>query len=423
MTLYPLSTLVAVAKAQSPYYRDLYRDVPDGAPLQALPVVDQKAYWQANTVRDNRLLTGDMRDGVVFKSGGTTGDPKFSVYSRDEWQTFVQAFGEGLDAGGLRDGERVANLFYAGELYASFLFVTGSLDHARAGALHFPVSGKADFDMIAQTVDDFQIDVIAGTPTTLVNLAEHLTARQAVLPSVRRLLFGGESMYRDQRDTLRGAFPQAQAASIGYASVDAGLLGYADADCGPDEHRVFSRYTLLEILDDETGEPIREAGRAGRIVITNLTRLLMPVIRYPAGDRGMWLEDDGVADRKFRILGRSEEGARIGPITLYVEDIWHVLAPFHASLRIANFQMVATHEDRKDRLTLKIAAHGDAQALAQAADAVIQAVYAARPMVAQLLAQGLVHPLAVQWVDAAELDINPRTGKLRRVLDLRHASV
>ncbi|MGD9787886.1 MAG: AMP-binding protein [Sulfuricellaceae bacterium] len=245
MNIYPLPTLVAVARELSPYYRELYAGLPQNWQMENLPLVDQKAYWQANTVRNNRLLTGPLRDGIVFKSGGTTGDPKFSVFSRAEWRSFTQAFGSALDAGGLRDGERVANIFYAGELYASFVFIMNSLEHARADALQFPISGRADFDVIEHTVRDFDIDVVMGVPTTLVNLAEHLLGEERTLPSVKRLLFGGESLYPDQRQTLATAFPNAHAASIGYASVDAGLHGYADLGCGPDEHRVFGRHTIL----------------------------------------------------------------------------------------------------------------------------------------------------------------------------------
>lgn len=420
MNIYPLPTLVAVARSLSPFFRELYAELPQDFQLAELPVVDQKRYWDANTIRNNQLLTGPLQDGIVFKSGGTTGDPKFSVFNKTEWQSFTEAFGEALDAGGLKDSERIANIFYAGELYASFVFIMKSLDHARANSLQFPISGHADFSVISHTVSDFDIDVLAGVPTTLVNLAEYLRARGETLPSVKRILFGGESLYPDQRDTLHLAFPNARAASIGYASVDAGLLGYADPGCGPDEHRVFDRYTLLEILDEETGEVIHETGRAGKIVVTNLTRLLMPIIRYPAGDRAMWQEAPGTPDRKFKILGRSEEGARVGPMTLYVEDIWHVLEPFRSDLEIANFQMVVTHHDKKDLMTLRIAAHGSAARLAQAAEQVTAAIYASRPLYVDLLQQGLVHPLKVEWVDASALVINPRTGKLKRVLDQRH---
>jgi len=69
-----------------------------------------------------------MTDGTAFKSAGTTGKPKFSIYRASEWDSLCEGFGRGMAAGGLRPGERLANLFYAGDLYASFLFITHSLE-------------------------------------------------------------------------------------------------------------------------------------------------------------------------------------------------------------------------------------------------------------------------------------------------------
>ena len=57
---------------------------------------------------------------------------------------------------------------------------------------------------------------------------------------------------------------------------------------------------------------------------------------------------------------------------------------------------------------------------AQACQRVLDGIYAARPMFHDLLAQSLVHPLAVQWVALSALHTNPRTGKLLRVVDQRH---
>ena len=42
-------------------------------------------------------------------------------------------------------------------------------------------------------------------------------------------------------------------------------------------------------------------------------------------------------------------------------------------------------------------------------------------MFADLVTDGLVHPLQIEWVPAQGLLTNPRTGKLRRVVDTRHA--
>lgn len=420
MNVYPLSTLVAVARARSPFYRQLYVEVGDNPALTDLPVIDQGAFWKANTIRDNKLLTAPMDDGIVFKSGGTTGSPKFSIFSQSEWRTFTQVFGQGLDAGGLRHGERVANLFYVGELYASFIFIMNSLADARASALQFPISGKADLPATLQTIRDFDIDVIVGTATSLVSLGNHLLAEKSTLPGIRRLLFGGESLYPDQRDTLARAFPHARTGSIGYASVDAGLLGYADTECRPDEHRVFDRYTMLEILDEDTGEPIHETGKPGRIVVTNLTRLLMPIIRYPAGDRGVWVEKEGTPDRKFRIIGRSEEGARIGPVTLSVEDAMSALQPLTKHLQVAGFQLAITHHDHKDKLTIRVAAQIPPDKREEAATQLVDALFAARPMLEDTVKRGFIHPVEIDWIGAHELTINPRTGKMKRVLDLRY---
>lgn len=417
---HPLDRIVAVARTLSPYYRELYAGLPDAPPLEALPVVEQKTFWAANTVRGNRLLTAPMHDGIVFKSGGTTGEPKFSIYSRIEWEAFAGVFGMGLDAGGLAEGDRVANLFYAGELYSSFIFIMRSLDHARAGSLQFPLSGRADPDLVEHAIEDFGINTIAGAPTTLMNLAAHYIGSGRSAPSVRRLLFGGESLYADQRDILARAFPNARAGSIGYASVDAGLLGYADASCGPDEHRVFTRYARVEILDEASGAPIEEEGRVGRVVVTNLTRLLMPIIRYPAGDLACWTEPPGTPDRRFRLMGRSEEGARIGPATLYVEDVRRVLAAFRERIGAADFQMLVNHDEHRDRLVLRVASDTPAAQHAALAGEIVAALHAARPMLGDLLGQDMIHPLAVEWVALGALEYNERSGKLKRVIDRRH---
>ncbi len=78
MKIYPLESIVSIARSLSPYYKELYADLPEtGWKLSDLPLVDQKKFWEYNTVDNNRLLTGEMSDGIIFKSGGTTGNPKF----------------------------------------------------------------------------------------------------------------------------------------------------------------------------------------------------------------------------------------------------------------------------------------------------------------------------------------------------------
>ncbi|MFG3001357.1 phenylacetate--CoA ligase family protein [Streptomyces sp. NPDC048340] len=423
MVIHQLSELIRHARNHSPFYADLYASLrPDVDCLLDLPVVDQEEFWAANTLHRNRVLTAPLTEAAVFKTGGTTGAPKFSFYTRDEWREFVTAFGAGLVGAGLRPGHRVADLFYAGELYASFLFVLDSLAHAPVDNVRLPIGGSAPLESTIPALRDFAADVVAGTPTTLCRLAEQLVSTEEQLPAVELLFFGGEALFPDQRRLLAAAFPNAEVRSLGYASVDAGLLGRPVPGPDPRTHRAFTPHSVVEILDESTGEPISEPGRPGRIVVTSLFRTLMPIIRYPAGDRAEWT--DPLAGH-FRILGRSEEGVRFGPVALYHQDVQAVLAAADGQGLIVGSQLVVRRWEGRDGLVLRLATapgESDPVRLSALAEAIAHGLYAARPHYPDSVAKRFVHPLAVEWVRHRDLAVNSRSGKLIRVLDERPTS-
>jgi phenylacetate-CoA ligase len=424
--------LLSFVRKFSPFYRELYAHLPENIQsVEALPVLVQDAFWKANVLGNDphgsRVLTGPMKDGIVFKSGGTTGNPKFSVFAKNEWKVFNEVFGRSFAAGILEAEDRVANLFYVGQLYGSFLFITKSMDECPNAVLQLPVGGGTDFEETHQILRDFQVTVLAGVPTTILNLADHirrkgLSRKGAEQLAIRKILFGGEAMHPDQRESLAEVFPGVQIHSIGYASTDAGLIGYADRGCRPNEHRSFSQHTILEILDEESHAVIEEPGKEGLIVLTNLTRQLMPIIRYPVGDRGSWVEQAGTPDRKYALLGRSEESARIGLVKLYVDDIRSILLGLKEQLRGADFQMIVIHRERIDGLVLRIVTsglEGELERLPALEKEIIRAIHANRPLYEQFVNEAKVHPIVIEWVRPGMLETNPRTGKLRRVIDRR----
>lgn len=420
MKTYPLETIVSLARSLSPYYRKLYKDVPvKDWNISDLPAVEQQTFWENNTIDNNQLLTGEMRDGIIFKSGGTTGKPKFSVYSREEWETMTGTFGYHLVEGGLKNGDRVANLFYAGELYSSFLFLHDSLQRSPAEVMIFPISGAAPMEFMAKELKDFRINTLLGVPTQLINLAEFIRNEKIEGLCIEKVYFGGETMYEDQRSLMNEVFPGIRIYSVGYASVDGGLLGFIDINCGFNEHRVFDGYNIIEIVDEESGEVINEVNREGRILTTNLSRLLMPIIRYPVGDRGIWIEEEGTENRKFKILGRSEEGARIGVVTMYVDNFLHILHELKPVFNVANFQMVIDHIGKLDQLTLRIAVDEPGAVMPDWEEKLLSTIFKERPEFHEEIEIHGVHPIRIEWIGADELKINPRTGKIRRIIDNR----
>lgn len=395
--------LATFAGHHSNYYKELYKNS-DFSDFENLPIIDQQGFWATN----ERLTA--KASGMVFRSGGTTGSPKFSYFTMQEWNDFTAEFATGMDQAGFRAFDRVANLFYAGDLYASFLFINKSIEQMKTEVVSLPVGGHLSSEAILNCLSSYDVEVICGVPTTLMSLKAVATKP---LEGVRQIFYGGEALFEDQLNTLRELFPNAHFSSIGYASVDGGHLGYSVEGEQRGIHHVFSKTTLMEIIDIETGNVIRKANKQGRLVYTNLIRSLMPIIRYPVGDMGSWVE--GRVGEVFKLAGRTDEGARVGPVTFNRDDFTAVLAKLGLQNQVVGFQFEIDRTEALDRLTIKFAS--------SAADLDVELIRSEilkeRPMLSKAILSGLIAPLQVLLTKPENLAVNPRTGKLSLVLDKR----
>lgn len=411
---------VNFVRENSPFYAKLYKDVAkDCEDISNYPIVEQKTFWAANENFGDGVLTSKHENGIVFKSGGTSGNPKYSYFSKADWNSFVEVSGRGFSKNGVKKSDRIANIFYVGELYASLIYATDLITSSGVG-VSYPISGQTDIAEIVHMLKKLNINVIAGVPTTIMNLVAYLQENPELKIDIELILFGGESFYDDQLEIISQCFKDIKVHSILYASVDGGELGYFDTStCKNGEHRVFDESTIMEIVDEDTDEVITQEHLIGKLLVTNLNRKLMPLIRYPVGDMAIWTEPQGTKNRRFKILGRTEDGARIGPATLYFQDIIDVLNYFHDEVHILNFQILITHDEQKDRAIIKVVPQTmpkDAESLAQK---IIEHLYNERVLLKELLQNNIIHPLSLRWCKVDELESNPRTGKSKRVIDKR----
>ena len=413
MEIYSLEELVSYAKKSSVFYQNLYSNI-DFKTISDLPVIDPSHFWSAD------ILTQKNPSGIVFKSGGSTGSPKHSYFTHEEWRTFTSVFGWGIAQNILKPHDRIANLFYVGDMYASFLFIKDSLEAIDTNVLpllQFPLSGGMKEEQILKTLDEFSINVLAGVPTAILNLLEYYTTNITKYPNIKinKILFGGEALYSDQEKIIKDIFRDIQISSIGLASVDGGLLGFRSPDCKNKEHRVFDQATIIELIDPDTHEIIIEKNKVGKVLLTNLTRKLMPIIRFPAGDMAEWIEDPNTPNRKFCLVGRAEEAARLGTISIYFEEIRLIISK---NISTFQFQMIIKHFDNKDQLTIRIAAT-QKENLPQVKEKIINDFALEKKDYHFTVEKKLIHPLAIEFTSAHDLEINSRTGKLKRILDLR----
>ncbi|MDC9598131.1 phenylacetate--CoA ligase family protein [Xenorhabdus anantnagensis] len=410
MTKTTLIDLLHHAREHSAYYRELYKSVPDNWILEDLPLVEPSDYWaHSNDLQKWPVLTAPLEGGHVFKTGGSTSDGRLSVFSQQEWTAFIDSFGQGI-ARQLKTGDRVANLFFAGDLYTSFIFIHGALSNAPLPILEFPFTCKVEDELLVNNIHLHNINVLAGVPVQLIRLAHYLKDTGQTLPMVESILYGGESLFDSQIAIIRQVFPQARLGSIGCASVDAGLIGYADPECKQGEHRVFGNDTIIEIVDEINHQPITESGKRGLLVVTNLQRRLMPVIRYPTGDMACWCESEQ-ADRKFALQGRANQGYRIrfGTLSLFPDDLATELSQ---QTELLAWQLELSQKAGQDQIRLLVAS-----LQAVDIDTIRHRVMTAFPNLDKICIHQNMLEIVQTNIDG--MYTHPRSGKLQRVVDLR----
>ncbi|WP_213938869.1 AMP-binding protein [Pseudomonas sp. dw_612] len=415
---FSLDQFVHYLREHSRFYNEHLKHLPSqGISLNDIPVINGRDYWAgSHDLAHWPVLTAPVDNALVFKTGGSTSEGKLAVYTRHEWQSMVTTFGESLSSL-LSDGDRVANLFFAGDLCASFLFMHDSLAQTSVSISEFPFTGSIDFQELTSAIGEHRINVLAGVPAQLLKFAAYLIQHQRVLSEVDTLLYAGESVFADQLERLARVFPNARIGSIGYASVDAGLMAGSDRDCALGEHRVFDQQTLLEIIDEHSGEIINECNRVGMLLVTHLGRRLMPLLRYPVGDRACWIEPIATPRRKLALRGRSvhSQRVRVGVMSLFTDEIQHIVQRVTQS---DQWQLRIERAGYKDRLSVNWVPASGAQTISRLNLSLREALLAHYPAIDSINLDGQLDFQVVPCA-ATDLPLHRRSGKQLRVLDLR----
>lgn len=412
--------LVKFARKNSPYYRQCYANLPEHvSELNEVPVLDHASFWAANSglPPENQVVTGPLTDGAVFRTGGTTAVPKASYVTREEVREGAQWWAASLIRAGLRPGDRVANMLYGGDLYKGFLDLGLALTDGPTPNFHLSI-GVAPFESQAWTLRTYAATVLVAMPTTLCRLADNLIKLDKPVPSVRLLLYVGELLHKDQRVLLSRAFPSAQVGPVQYLSVDGGFIGSPDVPPGgidqdPTSYTVNTSGMIMELVAD-TGDLITSEGVKGNVVITNLTRRLMPIIRYPMGDVAEWVDYDS---RKFRLCGRGAVGVRVGPASYDMASLKEIVASSLRDEKINGFQVLLRRARGMDEMVFRIACQPEDPG--QSSQRVKGEMDRVHEEWAKEVAEEFINPLVIEWVSVQDLHCNVRTGKLKEIIDLR----
>jgi phenylacetate-CoA ligase len=313
----------------APLYRERFgpRTLKREADWHALPLLT-KADLAANTPPlGNGLLTQVPPDGHWLRTGGSTGAPKLSIYTFEDYEDDMWRAARGAHAAGLRRGEKVANLFYSGDLYGSFLSLNRTLE--LIGCNSFPFTNNAPVESVLTCLKQFGIETLIGVSSFVQGVLQEALKDPSNL-KLKHVLYTGEHFHEKDRQKLKAGLGIERVTSIGYGAVDAGPMAYQCESCTGAIHHIHGDHVYLELIDPASGLPVGR-GEVGEVVVTNLNRRLMPLIRYRIGDLGRWVDGPcpcGRSNARFELLGRAEERFHLGSASFHYHEVQAVFDDF-----------------------------------------------------------------------------------------------
>ncbi len=327
-----LGAMVDHARSASPFYRELYRDLPAGTPdLSSLPVVTKPQLMEHfdDVVTDrtvtraevDRFLADPGTIGrpfhgsyLVAKSSGTSGHP--GVFLLDERArvlgtalprvrgSLTQWFGP---VGALRflvTGRRSALVAVGGGPYAAFtLFEWAKREHPIATrAIRF-VSVMDPLEEQVAELNALRPRALGGYPSAIALLAgEQAAGRLRIRPMF--VMLAGETVTPSARRAIESAF--ACAACEEYGSTGNGVVA---VQCREGWLHANTDWYVLEAVDDRY-RPVPAGTRSHTLLVTNLTNGLMPLIRYDQGDSVVFRPDPcpcGSHYPAMKVIGRTDD--------------------------------------------------------------------------------------------------------------------
>lgn len=402
-----------------PYYRERLEGYDAAAthPLANVPVMHPDELKELLPPFGRKIVVGETDDYCVFQSGGTTGFPKTALFSSEEMEALDMANARGYFAVGLKPTDRVGNLFAGGSLYMTFIHINNMLQKYGCTSFAFAhLSEPAFFKMVSEK---FNVNALAGVSSIILKMLRAVAEMGETTLKIEKIYFGGEHLYDADKALLREKFGTKVILSPGYGTVDTWYIGYQCDRTPTGFFHAFDDQCWIEIVDEETGQNCAP-GETGMVYATPFPRRLTPVIRYRVGDLAKWVTAACPCGRTtplFELLGRGDDMFRIGFDTLDYTQISAVMGKIGTV--IGPFQMERRRRDTIDELVVRAETDAPASQHPALIARITEAILAARPVLAKNIQEGTAWPIVVELLPSKGLPLNPRTGKLKRVIDLK----
>ena len=283
----------------------------------------------------------------IHQTSGTTGEPLRCLDTEESWNWWAECWASVYRAAGVTPSDRIFFAFSFGPFIGFWSAYAGA---QRIGALALPGGGMSSLQRVKFMLKN-DVTVLVCTPTYALHLAEVAEHEGINLAesNVRVTIHAGEpgASLPATKELIERAWGARCCDHAGATEV--GAWGFEDAQYG--DFHVNEGEFIAEIID-ENGQHADE----GELVLTNLGRVGMPVIRYKTGDRVAIDRSETENPRKFMrlkggVIGRIDDALIVRGINIFPSAIENIVRRFND---VGEFAVDVYRKKTMDEMAIRI---------------------------------------------------------------------
>lgn len=261
----------------------------------------------------------------IHQTSGTTGQPLRWLDTPASWDWWGRCWASVYTGAAVTSADRVFFAFSFGPFIG---FWSGHEGARQIGAMAIPGGGMSSLARL-EAIAFHQATVLVCTPTYALHLAE-VAAEEGIDvagSSIQTTIHAGEpgASLPATRRRIETAWGARCFDHVGATEV--GAWGF-ECQARSGVHLNEAEF-IAEVIDPASGQPADE----GELVITNLGRSCMPVIRYRTRDQVKLLDGPCPCGRTFRVLdggviGRADDLLIIRGVNVYPSTVENVIRRF-----------------------------------------------------------------------------------------------
>lgn len=383
---------------------------------QSLPVLTRAEIYERSFPQSTDMLTQPVEDAIIISTGGSSGIARYTTYTHDEWDAFVECQAAAMRILGITREDRVANLFIAGHFWPSFLGLHDCIK--KIGAVHLPISANIPIEEVVKLCQKFEPTVMVSLPTLFVFMADMARRDGFTFNRLRMINYAGEHLSSAAEAHVASALGVSRIKAGAYTSADAGIMGYQCEHSGPGVYHVPTAFQLVELINFEENRRARP-GEPGEVVVTNLSRVSTPIIRYRVGDAAAWTGAAcpcGDPNPLLKLAGRAGQDFKLGGGFISLDVFENCIAAHPEALSL-NFQLEI--EDLANQFQVVLRVEAPAQVAPEITAMLEKELFAAVPELRISSEKGYLRSFAIEIVELGQLPRSPITGKVAKLVDRR----